>query len=46
MRKLLWICPRCAAKNRLRTWKCRRCRAKVPLDRRLPLALLWAGAVR
>ena len=46
MRKPLWICPRCAAKNRPRTWKCRRCRVKVPLDRRLPKALLWAGALR
>ena len=46
MRKLLWICPRCAAKNRLRFWKCRRCRAKMSLERRLPLALLWAGSLR
>ena len=46
MRKLLWICPRCAAKNRLRYWKCRRCRAKVAFSRRLPMALLWAGALR
>lgn len=46
MRKMLWICPRCAAKNRLRFWSCRRCRAKVPLSRRLPMALLWAGAIQ
>ena len=46
MRKLLWICPRCAAKNRLRYARCRRCRAKVVLSRRLPMALLWAGALR
>ena len=46
MHKPLWICPRCASKNRLRSWKCRRCRAKLALARRLPLALLWAGALR
>lgn len=46
MHKLIWICPRCAAKNRLRFWKCRRCRARMTLARRLPLALLWAGALR
>ncbi len=46
MKKLLWICPRCGGKNRLRFWICRRCRAKVGLPRRLDLALLWAGARR
>ena len=46
MKKLLWICPRCGGKNRLRFWKCRRCHAKVALQRRLDLALLWAGALR
>jgi len=46
MKKLLWICPRCGGKNRLRLWKCRRCRARVALQRRLDLALLWAGALR
>lgn len=46
VKKLLWICPRCGGKNRLRFWKCRRCRAKVALQRRLDLALLWAGALR
>jgi len=46
MKKLLWICPRCGGKNRLRVPKCRRCQAKVPLQRRLDMALLWAGALR
>ena len=46
MKKLLWICPRCGGKNRLRFCLCRRCRAKVGLQRRLELALLWAGALR
>ena len=46
MKKLLWICPRCGGKNRLRFWKCRRCNARVALQRRLDLPLLWAGALR
>ncbi len=46
MKKLVWICPRCAAKNKLRLWRCRRCRAKVPVQRRIDMALLWAGAVK
>jgi ribosomal protein L40E len=46
MKKLVWICPRCAAKNKLRLWLCRRCRAKLPVQRRIDLALLRAGAVR
>ena len=45
MKKFVWICPRCGGKNRLRLWKCRRCHAKVALQRRLDLALLWAGAL-
>jgi len=46
MKKLQWICPRCGGKNRLRFCLCRRCRAKVGLQRRLEMALLWAGALR
>lgn len=40
MKKLVWICPRCGGKNRLRVWKCRRCHAEVAFQRRLDLALL------
>ncbi|HLY09368.1 MAG TPA: hypothetical protein VKW04_08720 [Planctomycetota bacterium] len=46
MKKLQWICPRCGGKNPLRHGTCRRCRARVALQRRLDLALLWAGALR
>jgi hypothetical protein len=46
MKKLLWICPRCGGKNRLRFCLCRRCRARVALQRRVEMALLWAGALR
>ena len=46
MKKLLWICPRCGVKNRVQLWKCRRCRARVALQRRIDGALLWAGALR
>jgi hypothetical protein len=46
MKKLLWICPRCGGKNRPRFCLCRRCRVKVAVQRRLELALLWAGALR
>jgi predicted RNA-binding Zn-ribbon protein involved in translation (DUF1610 family) len=46
MRKLRWICPRCGGKNHVRVWKCRRCRTQGAIERRLALALLWAGALR
>ena len=46
MKKLRWICPRCGGKNRLRYAECRRCRARVTVQRRIEMALLWAGALR
>ncbi|HEV3027438.1 MAG TPA: hypothetical protein VG457_07680 [Planctomycetota bacterium] len=46
MNKLRWICPRCGGRNPVRAGKCRRCRARVALERRLSMALLWAGALR
>lgn len=46
MKKLQWICPRCGGKNHVRIGTCRRCRAKVGLQRRIEFALLWAGALR
>ena len=46
MKKLLWICPRCGGKNRLRFGACRRCRARVNVQRRIEMALLWAGSLR
>ena len=45
MKKLQWICSRCGGKIHLRVWKCRRCRTRMTLQRRLDLALLWTGAL-
>ena len=46
MKKVPWICPRCGSKKSRRGWKCRRCRARLPLQRRAELVLLWTGALR
>jgi len=43
-RRMRWICPRCGWKNGMHRFRCRRCRIKCALTRRLAIAAVLGPA--